>query len=414
MTNREEIGAIVGRVMADTKITDIHTHVYDPAFGGLLLWGIDDLLTYHYLVSEAFRWIDIPYEDFWVMPKELQADMVWKVLFVEHSPVSESCRGVLAILNALGLDTSSRDLESYREYFAGCSAGDYVDRVFELANLDSVVMTNDPFDDLERPVWLAGFERDPRFHAALRLDSLLNSWDSAAPRLKEWGYEVSGDFGGKTAAEVRRFLAEWIDRMDALYMAVSLPPDFAFPEDSLRGRLIEECALPVARETGLAVGLMIGVKRQVNPGLRLAGDSFGKSDVTALENIARKNPDIRFLVTMLARENQQELCVAARKFRNVHVFGCWWYLNSPYFIDELTRMRLEWLGMSFTPQHSDARVLDQVIYKWKHSLPIIADALADKYSDMTEAGWGVTEEDIRRDVSGLLGGNFWRFVSDRG
>ncbi len=408
---RYDIENAVYTAISETKITDIHTHVYDPAFGELLLWGIDDLLTYHYLVSEAFRWMDISYDDFWSLPKMLQAEMVWKALFIDHSPVSESCRGVLAILDALGLDLSTRDLESYRDYFESLQPAEYIDKVFEIANLDSVVMTNDPFDDLERPVWLAGFERDPRFHAALRMDSLLNSWQTAAPKLKEWGYDVSIDFSGETFAEVRRFLTEWVDRIDALYMAVSLPPSFAFPEDSSRGRLIAECVLPVARETNLALGLMIGVKRQVNPDLKLAGDAFGKSDISALERLCRENHDIRFIVTMLARDNQQELIVASRKFKNMHVFGCWWYLNSPLFIEELTRMRMEWLGLSFTPQHSDARVLDQVIYKWGHSLPIIADVLIDKYADLAATGWQISEEEIKRDITGLLGGNFWQFIS---
>ncbi len=71
-------------------------------------------------------------------------------------------------------------------------------------------------------------------------------------------------------------------------------------------------------------------------------------------------PDTKFIATVLARENQHELCVLARKFRNLHIFGCWWFLNNPSLIDEMTRMRLELLGLSFTPQHSDARVLDQL------------------------------------------------------
>jgi hypothetical protein len=42
-------------------------------------------------------------------------------------------------------------------------------------------------------------------------------------------------------------------------------------------------------------------------------------------------------------------------------------LNNPSLVEEITRMRLEMLGMSFIPQHSDARVLEQVIYKWRSS-----------------------------------------------
>src|SRR5207249_12067206 len=128
--------------------------------------------------------------------------------------------------------------------------------------------------------------------------------------------------------------------------------------------------------------LMIGVKRNVNPRLRLAGDSLGKADIAAVENLCVEFPDNKFLCTMLSRENQHELCVAARKFRNLHVFGCWWFLNNPSIIEEITRERIELLGTSVIPQHSDARVIDQVIYKWSHSKRIIGDVLSAKYSDL--------------------------------
>jgi len=89
---------------------------------------------------------------------------------------------------------------------------------------------------------------------------------------------------------------------------------------------------------------------------------------------------------VLARENQHELCVLARKFRNLHIFGCWWFTNVPEIINEMTRMRLELIGLSVTPQHSDARVLDQIIYKWTHSRRIIAQVLVEKYADLAQTG----------------------------
>ena len=49
-------------IVQTAPVFDIHTHLYDPAFGGLLLWGIDELLVYHYLVAEGFRYFDLPYE----------------------------------------------------------------------------------------------------------------------------------------------------------------------------------------------------------------------------------------------------------------------------------------------------------------------------------------------------------------
>ena len=129
-----------------------------------------------------------------------------------------------------------------------------------------------------------------------------------------------------------------------------------------------------------------------------------------MERLCATYPDNKFMVTMLARENQHELCVAARKFRNLCVFGCWWFLNNPSLVEEMTRMRLELLGLSVVPQHSDARVLEQVIYKWDHSRAIIAKVLADKYADLMATGWELTEREIERDVARLLGGNFWEFL----
>ena len=368
---KDTLPAEVERIVAATPIADIHTHLYDPAFGERLLWGIDDLLVYHYLVAEAFRYFDMPYETFWSLPKERQAELIWDALFIQHSPLSEACRGVLTTLQALGLDARRRDLAALRKWFAGWKAEAYVTRCLELAGVASVLMTNSPFDDFERSVWTKGFPRDERFGAALRIDPLLLAWEESGPKLAEWGFRVGPDTTDQTISGVRRFLEHWTTTMQARYLMVSLSPDFAFPADDPTAQLLDKAVLPHCRDHGLPLALMLGVKRQVNPGLRLAGDGSGLSDLAALEHLCARFPENKFLVTVLARENQHELCVLARKFRNLHIFGCWWFTNIPSLVEEITRMRLELLGLSVTPQHSDARVLDQLIYKWRHARRII-------------------------------------------
>jgi len=188
-----------------------------------------------------------------------------------------------------------------------------------------------------------------------------------------------------------------------------LPPDFAYPGESLRTKLVDECIVPVAAEHNVPFALMIGVKRAVNPALKLAGDGVARADVGAVERLCARHPKNKFMVTMLSRENQHDLCVAARKFPNLFVFGCWWFLNNPSLIEELTRMRIELLGLGVAPQHSDARVLEQVIYKWEHSRAIVAKVLEEKYCDLLAAGWRVDNAEIARDVARLFGGNFWEF-----
>jgi hypothetical protein len=401
----------VAEIVEKTPVFDIHTHLYDPAFGDLLLWGIDELLIYHYLVAEAFRWTDVSYEKFWAAPKQQQTEWIWDELFLKHSPVSEACRGVVTVLNKLGIDANRRDLPALRKWFAGWKTDDYITRCCELANVRKIAMTNSPFDDAERPVWEKGFQRDPRFVAALRIDPLLVDWPNAAKRLHGWGYKVSADFSGQTFAEVRRFLGDWTKKIDAQYCMVSLPPEFTFPADTDAAKIIEHAIMPHGREHNQAFALMIGVRRNVNPQLQLAGDSVGLADVGAVERLCAAFPGNKFLCTMLARENQHALCIAARKFRNLHVFGCWWFMNVPSIIEEITRMRLELIGLSCTPQHSDCRVLDQLTYKWAHSRPIIAKVLADKYEDLAVAGWHPTRDEIQRDVQHLLGGAFEEFLA---
>lgn len=408
----DQIRPTVHRVIAETPVFDLHTHLYSVPFGDLLLWGPDELITYHYLIAEVCRTDrSVTPEQFFAMPKTAQAEHIWQKLFLENSPLSEARRGVLTALAALGVDVSERDWRAIRAQFANVTVAEQVDRVFAAANCSGVVMTNDPFDDAERPVWEQGFTADPRFKAALRIDGLLVFLERNVGRLQAMGYNVSPALTDSDLAEARRFLSDWIKRLDPLYMAVSLPDTFQYPEDSLTGRLIAEAVVPVARETGVPFALMIGVKRLINPGLKLAGDGVGRCDVGAVERLCAENPDVKFLVTLLSLENQHTIAVTARKFPNLLLFGCWWFLNDPSLIEQITRMRLELLGTSMVPQHSDCRILDQLVYKWSHSRTILADCLAEKYELAAATGWPVTEADIQRDARKVLSETFLEFVA---
>jgi len=128
----QEIRDTVNSALAHQPVLDVHTHLCPPSFGttlsgksgksdpaGLLLWGIDELLTYHYLVAEVFRVVPaskLPYEQFWKMSKRQQADHIWKNLFIERAPISEACRGVLTAIQKLGLDPTESP-ERWRPFF---------------------------------------------------------------------------------------------------------------------------------------------------------------------------------------------------------------------------------------------------------------------------------------------------------
>ena len=400
-----QIASTVEDVLASTPFIDIHTHLFAPSFGKLVLWGIDELLTYHYLEAEYFRSSRAAPEDYWPLSKKEKADAVWRALFLESTPISEATRGVIAILKAFQLPTDHSALAEARAFFKQQIAEAHIQRVLQMAGVSTVVMTNDPLDPEEFPVWLNGVARHTQFRAALRLDRILCAWRDHWQAMAAQGYSVDAPASSKSISEVRRFLMDWSERMQPVYMACSLPDTFEFPSDTLGSRLLQEAVLPTCRELDLPLSLMIGVRRLVNPRLRLGGDAVGRADLRCLENLCRDFPANRFLVSVLSRENQHELCVFARKFSNLMPFGCWWFVNNTSIVEEITRERIEMLGTSFIPQHSDARVLEQVIYKWNNTRRTLAPILSGNYRLLAEDGRGITRADIQRDVTRLFRSN---------
>jgi hypothetical protein len=413
---RSELQRTVEEAVQRAAVLDMHTHLYPPEFGTLCTWGIDDLLTYHYLVAELFRSSPVTPQQFWELPKQRQADLIWDALFVQNTPLSEATQGVITVMTRLGLDPTKPDLLEARRYFAAVDVREYTIQVMDLANVSELVMTNDPFNRVEAALWMHNDVGSPRFHAALRLDALINNWTATYHMLEAEGFRCSAELSPHSISEIRRFLDLWIARMRPLYLAGSLPFDFTYGDDSSRTRILREAVLPTSLQHGVPIAIMIGVARQVNPALRDGGDSVGHAGIRDIERICLENPDVRFLVTMLSLENQHELCVAARKFRNLMPFGCWWFLNNPSIVARVTAQRLEMLGPTFIPQHSDARVLDQLIYKWPHARRAIAAALYDSYLRLIGDGYPLTREKIEHGVNRMFSGNFsdWVGFSRRG
>jgi hypothetical protein len=381
-------------------VVDLHTHLFAPQFGKLNLWGIDELLTYHYLVAETLRAEpSVTPEAFYARTKQEQADLVWESLFVKRSPLSEACAGVLTVLDAFNL----KGLKEARAFYAGRNVGQHLEDVLRLAGVEALTMTNDPCDPAERAVWDAGTQPDPRFYAALRLDRLVYGAPSSSPRGTVLGLRSAstGDGEGVGGGDLRSQLDHWIARMRPRYLAISVTEVETPPQ----------AVLDVCRDHNLPFAMMIGVRRAVNPRLQSAGDGMSVVDLSPLERLAKANADVRFLVTTLARENAHGLCVVARKFANVLPFGCWWFMNQPSLVEDTTLMRLEMLGPTFVPQHSDARIFDQLIYKWRHSRKAIANALIRRYEAMVVPP---ADTQIDRDAKDLMGGIAREWLSGDG
>eukprot|EP00811_Abedinium_folium_P006597 NODE_1607_length_2423_cov_4.755226.p1 GENE.NODE_1607_length_2423_cov_4.755226~~NODE_1607_length_2423_cov_4.755226.p1 ORF type:complete len:697 (+),score=216.42 NODE_1607_length_2423_cov_4.755226:242-2092(+) len=417
-----KLEAAVWEEVESAQIVDMHTHIFGPGYGAQMVFGIDAMLTYHYLVYEYLSCASQTSEDFYSLPVSKQAECVWQALFVDASPLSEHCRGVVTTLSALGLhkELAARDLGTIRAWYERQDREMFDEKMLRLAHVRYVVTSHDPFDMQEMSRCFEPPPSLPRYRRALSLDKLLEGdWDAVCDCLSSASEPC-------TLAGVASLLQRSVEALRPELLTAATPHAFSYEggreksavrlELDLRAsavsaqEVLDNVVLPLCERNGLALSLRMGTRRGICPLLGLAGDGVGPAQLSSLSRLCCAHPRTKFLATVLSRVDQHEATIVAGKFRNLHLWGCWWYCNNPSVVSEVTRLRLEMLGTNFTYQASSARVQDQLIYKWIHARAILAKTLSEKYAELLEAGWGVCYADIRRDVHRLLGGAYEEFM----
>jgi hypothetical protein len=206
----EQLSQNIKMALKNVKIIDMHTHLFPASYKELCLYGIDEILTYHYLIAEAMRQTSISNDQFWSLTKKEQASLIWDTLFINNSPLSEATQGVITILESLGIDYAERDLDYIRRQFDRIiGQGEYIEKILKLAHVDKLVMTNDPFNTRERD-YMGNTSADNRFWHSLRLDALVSNWSSVVEQLAALGYGVQPELNEKSLNELSRFLRDWI------------------------------------------------------------------------------------------------------------------------------------------------------------------------------------------------------------
>ena len=225
---------------------------------------------------------------------------------------------MIAVLDAFGLPITG-DLDEARAFFASRQFESHIRDVFKLAGISEV-------RDDQRP---ARSGRSARAGKAAP-SAIRNSMPCSAST----AFSISGSTTGscaaqgfacrapmapaRSASEVRRFLRAWCDRMQPVYMAVSLPDTFAFPKTACAAGSSRESVLPVCRERDIPLSVMIGVRYLVNPALNLAGDAVGKADLRAVERLCLRLPRQPFPDQRAEPRKSARTVVYARKFAQPH------------------------------------------------------------------------------------------------
>ncbi len=385
----DELKKTIDRNILQTRVVDFHTKLLPSEFGSLFKAGIDSLLSDLVLVQEFhIGERTIKPEQFASLAVPMQADLVWTKLFIEHSPLSEAQSGIVYLLHQLGINSASRDIEKIRKQLALLDKNVLLDKVFELAKLDSVVMSNDPYNPEERTFWKQGVSVDERFKSSISLDSLFYRAKRVCGAVRDDGLSISDDMiplKSVDAKILQQHLKQWIGITQPVYFSLSVWSGFSSQTKSQESQLLDEVVLPILLEERIPLLLLMN------------GDRDLKTEISSL---VKKNPNIDFFLS--SSEGNPWMLDLVRHHPNAHAVGLHGSHSTQSQLDECIDSRMELLGTGFIPQFSNASVLEQLVYKWKGIRTSVGKALYKRYAQIVPVGWEVTENDIRNDIQTLF------------
>jgi len=384
--------------MHSTPIFDLHTHLFPPTHKGYYLLGLKNLLNYHYLIAELLTATNIEPSIFYSYNNDKKASLVWNELFVKRTPVSEACAGVLTILKQLNIEINNKSFALICDEYDQKINSDK--NILELSNVSSLVMTNNPFDLDEWSLFNNNDWNKKIYLSSLRLDDLILDYQESLKKVNDQTTDSSEN-------NIIDYLEKCYLQSNPVYAAVSLNSDSfnIFLQTSTWKKIFIWL-----QSKNLPLTLMLGVNRGINKSFGLAGDGIGSINLKELSDLCNIYPKNKFLVTCLSFNDQHELVVLGRKHPNLRIFGFWWFMNQPSIIKQILKMRIDMLGFSFIPQHSDARVSDQLIYKWIHFKKILYPVLLEYYQDLIDKNFPISETIIERDMHNLFCANAKDFL----
>lgn len=387
-------------------IVDSHTHIQPLQPTARSLW---DILGYHYYTELAHA-----------------AGMPSSTILAADLTEAQRVRALVDFLPALEntiqyqwfseIACSFFDFEDEKLTANNCEAlaatvaartarPDWARAVMESSGLSSVFLTND-FDDP-----LQGFDTE-LFVPCLRADELVFklALPSVRQRLEQsCGRSVAtlADLGAALTQVFERFVSQ-----GARACAVSLPP--AFVAHRVRqGDAVLACSrvlqmsgvadndsqqmlahwmvwtlAELCQVHGLPFCLMIGAERGVYRGGIPLGQDLFDSRVSLMQYAELFNafPDVRFPVSLLASNGNQELAAFAWIFPNVICNGHWWYSGISPLIERDLAVRLECVPQNKQiGYYSDMFRLEFALPKFRMYKRCLARVLAERF--VLERGW---------------------------
>ena len=368
-----------------TPIFDIHTHLFPSKFKKFYNVGLVKLLNYHYLKAELFSLGKIKIDNFNKLNDNSKAKIIWNNLFLNRYPLSTATQGVLKILRVYGVNDVNQKFEKILKITNENQLSE--DDIFKITNIKQVVMTNNPFDKKER--FILNSNKDSNYLPSIRIDDLFVD------------HKSNRQIYSLKSLEDNERLKKIINEIQSI-IRLNKPSYFSLSSenfDEFKNDQFFNIFFRLLRKSNTPMMLLIGVKRGVNKLYNDAGDGIGILNLDNLEKILRNFPKNKFLVSCLDFKDQFRLNVLARKFQNLKIVGFWWFNNNESIIENLLKQRFELLGDNFILQHSDARILDQLVYKWLDFKSIYIKVMVQKCHKLLSHGYKIKTIDLEKKIN---------------
>ena len=380
-----QIKFYIEKFVNSTPIFDIHTHLFPSKFKKYYNVGLIKLLNYHYLKAELFSLGNIKIKNFNNLDDNKKAKIIWDNLFLNRYPISTATQGVLRILKIYGVEDVNQKFDKILKITNENQLSE--EDIFKITNINQVVMTNNPFNSEEKKI--LNLNKDSKYLPSIRIDDLFMKPKSKNEYLNSW--YLSGHEKIKKAIKEIKIIIQ-----------TNKPSYFSLSTENFKefeNEFFFKNFLSLLQETKTPMMLLIGVKRGVNKLYNDAGDGIGTMNLDYLEKILSKFPRNKFLVSCLDYRDQFKLSVLARKFQNLKIVGFWWFNNNESIIENLLKQRFELLGDNFIVQHSDARIIDQLVYKWLDFKSIYIKVMVEKYQKLLSLGYKIKATDLERKIN---------------
>lgn len=328
---------------------DFHSHLY-PETDIRYKAGLIDLLNYHYFYGEyakARKYSSQEMGVFLKMPAEDKAKLIWEYIFVHKrkDELSHAGLGVIEIINTLlpnkfSFSESRNEIcENFQDVLSAYKTPS-IEEIFNITGLSYTIGTYEPGETLPTSPFIKG---------AVRIDSC---HETSYPDIDESAEYYS--LSCETHSDV--FSTRMRNNKITLY---SLMTHFYYEKKFTK-------FLKSLIDAGKSLWLMLGVARNINSFMGLGGDSIGLCDMRVVEMFAKKFPELNIKFSILDINQLNRAIVAERIFPNLSFQYPWWFNVNTIDVNMYLTKSREILGKrkSEIEFYSDARVLEQLIYKY--------------------------------------------------